>query len=189
VADLPARHVTRQHGVRITTVARTVVDLARTSSFRDGVVVADSALHAGKATKADLTAVVEACRGWPGSQRALRVVAFSDHRSESVLESISRAAFHEQGLPPPELQVRLGGDFGFVGRVDFFWPGHKTVGEADGAVKYADTTRAIAQLERDKLLRQAGFEVVHFTWRDIIHAPAQVARDLRSAFARADTLP
>ncbi len=188
-AELPAGDVMRQHGVFITTVARTVVDLARTSSFRDGVVVADSALHGMKATKADLEVVVAACRRWPGVQLAKRVVAFSDHRSESVLESISRVAFHEQGLPPPNLQVRLGGDLGFVGRVDFFWPQHKTVGEADGAVKYADTRRAMAQLERDKLLRQAGFEVVHFTYRNIIHAPAAVARDFRSAFTRGDALP
>jgi hypothetical protein len=49
-----------------------------------------------------------------------------------------------------------------VGRVDFLWEG--TIGEADGALKYADPQRAIAQLRRDARLRTAGFEVVHFTW-------------------------
>ena len=43
---LPARHVTIRNGIPVTTVARTVIDLARTFPFRAGVVVADSALHA-----------------------------------------------------------------------------------------------------------------------------------------------
>ncbi|HEX9065700.1 MAG TPA: hypothetical protein VF843_11375, partial [Streptosporangiaceae bacterium] len=44
--------------------------------------------------------------------------------------------------------------------------------EADGAVKYADPGRARAQLRRDAGLREAGYEVVHFTWRDITARPA-----------------
>ena len=49
-AALPDEHVTVHGGVRVTSVARTVVDLARTSSFRSGVVVADF----GAAQQADL---------------------------------------------------------------------------------------------------------------------------------------
>ena len=58
------------------------------------------------------------------------------------------------------------------------------VGEADGAVKYADPARAMAQLERDTRLRAAGFEVVHFTWREITRTPDQVAATIRTAFRR-----
>jgi predicted transcriptional regulator of viral defense system len=41
-------HVTKHYGLPVTTVARTVIDLARTLPFKHGVVVADSALHARK---------------------------------------------------------------------------------------------------------------------------------------------
>jgi very-short-patch-repair endonuclease len=58
------------------------------------------------------------------------------------------------------------------------------VGEADGAIKYADPARAMAQLNRDARLRAAGFEVVHFTWRDITQAPDQVVASLKAAFRR-----
>jgi len=35
-------------------------------------------------------------------------------------------------------------------------------------------------------LREAGFEVVHFTWRDLTIAPDQVIRSIRAAFRRGD---
>ena len=61
-----------------------------------------------------------------------------------------------------------------------------TLGEADGAVKYANPVRATARLRRDAELRAAGFEVVHFTWEEITHVPARVAAAIRTAFGRAN---
>jgi Transcriptional regulator, AbiEi antitoxin/Protein of unknown function (DUF559) len=185
VAALPDGHVNRRYGVPVTSVARTVVDMARTSSFRAGVVTADSALRGELTTKAELAAVLADCGRWPGLTRAREVVAFSDALSESALESLSRVVFREQGIPPPELQAWVGGeDQGVVGRADFLWRQLGTIGEADGAVKYADPQRAIAQLRRDARLREAGFEVVHFTWDDIVRNPERVAAWLREAFKR-----
>jgi hypothetical protein len=122
-----------------------------------------------------------------GLQAARQAVAFADARSESVLESISRVAFHH-GLPPPDLQVWVGDATDMIGRADFLWRAHRTIAEADGAIKYADPTRAKAQLERDKRLREAGFEVVHFTWPDITRTPGQVAAAINAAFRRATAL-
>jgi hypothetical protein len=184
VAALPSRHVTVRSGIRVTSVARTVVDLARTSSFRAGVVVADSALRGKQASRDELRAVIADCARWPGIRQANLVVEFSDGRSESALESISRVAFRDHGIPAPELQVCVGGDDGVVGRADFLWRRYRTVGEADGAVKYANTDRAISQLRRDARLRAAGFEVVHFTWQEIVQTPGQVAASIREAFRR-----
>ncbi len=185
VAALPDEHVTVRSGVRVTSVARTVVDLARTSPFRDGVVVADSALRTGQTSKEELRAVVADCAKWPGIRQAKLVVDFCDGKSESVLESISRVAFRDHGIPAPELQVWVGGeDGGVIGRADFLWRRQGTIGEADGAVKYAETSRAISQLRRDAALRREGFEVVHFTWDEINRVPHQVAASIREAFRR-----
>jgi hypothetical protein len=185
VAELPVAHVTEWRGIRVTSVARTVVDLARASSFRAGVVAADSALRGRLTTKEELRAVVADCARWPGLTGARQVVEFSDGLSESALESIARVAFREQGIPPPELQAWVGGeDQGVIGRADFLWRKYGTIGEADGAVKYADPERAIQQLRRDARLRAAGFQVVHFTWEEIVQFPWQVAASLRAAFLR-----
>jgi len=188
-AHLPRGHVTARAGVPITSVARTVVDLARSSPFTAAVVAADSALRTKQVTKAELHAVLTACERWPGIRRARRVVAFSDGRSESVFESIARVAFDEQGLPAPDLQVWVGGEDEVVGRVDFLWRAYRTVGEADGAGKYADPGRVRAQLRRDERLREAGFEVVHFSWHELRIVPQQVAGELRAAFRRGSSGP
>jgi hypothetical protein len=64
------------------------------------------------------------------------------------------------------------------------WQAQHTIGEADGAIKYASPAQALAQLQGDARLREAGFEVVHFTWDEITRVPAQVAASLRAAFRR-----
>jgi len=182
-ADLPASHVTEVYGMPVTTPARTVIDLARSLEFRAGVVAADSALHLKLVTKAELESVLVECSRWRGATKAGEVVAFADALSESVLESLARVVFRDCGLPPPELQVWAGGAE-VVGRVDFLWRRFRTVAEVDGRMKYANSVRAVRQLERDRQLRDAGYEVVHFTWNDITQNPCYVNAAVREAFRR-----
>jgi len=191
-AALPAGHVTRRSGVPVTTVARTVVDLARTLTFAAGVVAADSALRRRLTSKEELAAVLADCARWPGTCTAAAVVGFADRLSESALESVARVEFSECGLPPPELQAWLGGGADAV-RVDFLWRQFRTIAEVDGAIKYTELAldpgwQAIKQLRRDSFLRELGFEVVHFTWDDIVGDRARVAAVLRAAFRRGSAL-
>ena len=65
-AELPDGHVTRQLGARLTSVPRTVVDLARMSSFMSAVVTADSALR----TAADRPISPQRKRSLPPATRA-----------------------------------------------------------------------------------------------------------------------
>ena len=181
-AELPDDHVTSVLGAKVTCVPRTVIDLARVSSFMSAVVTADSALRAATTTKQGLIAVCGACNGWPGIRKARRVVDFSDGRAESVLESCARVIFAEHGLDPPELQFTITGpDFRYS--VDFYWPEYRVIAEADGQVKYSDPKRAIRQLGRDQQLRDLGYKVVHFTWRELFQNPRAVIERIRKAFA------
>jgi hypothetical protein len=171
----------------VTTAARTVVDLARTLPFRAGLVAADSALHQRLATKDELLSVLGSCTRWRGISVAADVVAFADGRSESPLESIARVVFRDGGLPPPKLQALIG-TAEEVARVDFFWDKYRTIVEVDGAIKYADPAKAIAQLERDAWLRSLGYEVVQFTWEEITTWPEMVVARIREAFRRGTLL-
>jgi hypothetical protein len=183
VARLPASHIGSRVAIPLTTVPRTVIDLARSQDFRSGVVVADSALHKGLTSKPRLRTVLAELPRSRGAVQAAEVIDFADGRPESVLESIARMAFRDCGLPPPELQVELGGG-NFAARVDFYWREFRTVVEVDGAMKYDDRSAAMRQLQRDSKLRRAGFEVEHFTWREITETPDQVAAAIRVAFSR-----
>lgn len=57
-AALPEAHITRLFGVPATTAARTAVDIARSGTFMEGVVTADSALHQRWASKTELRRVL-----------------------------------------------------------------------------------------------------------------------------------
>lgn len=188
-AGLPEQYRGRRYRVPVTSVARTVVDVARSGSLAGGVVVADSALRLGLASVSRLGEVVRDCRGWGGLDTAQRAVALADPQAESALESVSRVAMYEQDVPPPRTQVPLGADDRQVGRVDFYWPRYGVIGEADGLGKYEangrDSTRAIVRREkrREERLADLGFEVVRWGWEDA-GDPPRLARRLRAAFAR-----
>jgi Transcriptional regulator, AbiEi antitoxin/Protein of unknown function (DUF559) len=185
-SELPREHVTRLHNLPVTTVARTVVDLARTLPFMDAVVVADSALNQEKATKPELLQALKKCAGWPGVRQARRALEFADERAESPLESAARVVFAEAGLDPPELQVTIHGEQAqFAARVDFLWRAQKVIAEADGLVKYNDRKDLLNERERDHQFREAGYVAVHFTWRELFRTPEEVIARIRNALAAA----
>jgi hypothetical protein len=185
-AGLPRGHVMRRHGVWVTTATRTVIDLSRSLSFMEGVVVADSALRLGKTTEAGLADMLRSCARWPGIEQARRVVSFADECAESVLESCARVVFAQAGLPPPVLQADIADKNGeFIGRVDFYWPQYQTIAEADGMAKYDNPWRARHEIKRDILLREAGNKVVHFTWDELFNREAAVIGRVRTAYASA----
>lgn len=181
---LPPQHVTTKYGMPVTTVTRTVIDLARTLTFVDGVVAADSALRLKLTSKRELRSMLLQFPRWHGVAQAAEVVEFANRLAESALESIARVAFRDCGLPPPELQVDVGDDDGVIGRVDFLWREFRTIAEVDGTFKYENPMLARFQLRRDQRLRDTGFEVVHFGWREVTRTPDVVAASIRAAFVR-----
>jgi hypothetical protein len=187
---VPADHRTAVHGVAVTTVERTAVDLARKGPPLSAVVVLDSALRAG-ATRTALESVLRSCKGWPGSTQARQYVVFADGRAESALESVGRWRMHQADMPRPDLQREVHASWGFLGRADFLFEEARVVGEADGFAKYGmDPDRAPEDLLKDEKLREdafrdAGYEVFRFTWEMAVHRPTELVARARRAFARA----
>ncbi|MGH8889607.1 MAG: type IV toxin-antitoxin system AbiEi family antitoxin domain-containing protein [Acidothermaceae bacterium] len=169
------------------TVARTVADIARTATFEQGVVVADAALRRGL-SRTELDAMASSCCRWPGARQLSRVVAFARPEAESPGESLSRIGFAAQGLPVPRLQIEIYDCDGLIGRADFLWDEMMTIAEFDGRLKYIGPDSGVHVLydekRREDRLREAGFEVVRFSWADICNRPAWVAARIRAAFAR-----
>jgi hypothetical protein len=193
-ARLPAGHVTMELDVPVTTIARTVIDLSRTRSFMDGVVAADHAMRTLRISKSALSRVIDACKGWPGTDHARRVVHFSDERSGSPLESSARVVFDAFRLPAPELRAEVtGGPWvnsdGTVAheyhecKVDFMWQEYMTVAEIDGLMKHDSGQRAIDERKRDRLIREAGYKLVHITWAELLKYPEQIIQRVLDAFA------
>ena len=133
--------LTRVGELLVTTPARTVVDIAGASPFREGVVTADGAMHRGVRR-----AVLEEATALAGFRRAAvriaEVLAFAHPDAESAAESESRTTMMLLGIAPPVLQHRFFDRRGFVARSDFWDPVRRIAGEADGLKKFLDPALA-----------------------------------------------
>lgn len=172
-------------GFPVTCLDTTALDLARTSSFRDGVAAVDRALRAGASAEV-MRAIRKEQRRYRGNPMADRVIEFADARSESAGESHTRVQIAAAGLPAPELQLELVDDEGGM-RCDFGWRAQRVIGEFDGRVKYGRQFRdglsldeaLIAERHREVRLQRLGWWVVRFVWQDL-HSPYDVARIVRN---------
>ncbi len=163
---------TVRHGdLRVTSPARTVVDLARTGTLHTAVAAADHALRHELCTLAELMAEVDAVPPRVRGRVAARLVgALADPLSMSPGESLSRVQMFLLNLPRPQLQREVRDAEGLVGFVDFGW--EAVVGEFDGKVKYRvaeNATPAEAaevvwreKQREDRLRRQS--RVARWTW-------------------------
>ena len=171
-ADLPAGDVEEVDGASVTSVQRTLLDLARRLPVDEATVAADSALRQGLLTTSDLSRLARATGR--GAARARAVASGADPSAESVLESLLRVALVAAGLRPLTQHVIRDAAGGFVARVDFCWPASRLVVEADGYAFHAD--RAAYRRDRERLnhLERLGWRVLRFTWEDVRHRPEHV---------------
>lgn len=170
-------------GMPVTTLARTVSDVARTEPMMWGIVAADAALAADLSRK-ELAAAIEVHRRLHGVKRARDVARLASPLSESPAESLSRINMLHAGLPRPEEQVEIYDDDGvFIARVDFLWREQWLVGECDGDGKYGALLAPgqtaqdviVEEKRREAALRALGFNVVRWGWQTALH-PASLAR-------------
>lgn len=192
-ASLDADELCVVDGIMVTSPARTVVDVARTTGFEQAVVVADAALRLGLVEAGGLAAALARGAGRRGTPAARRVVAFADGLSESPGESRSRVAIARAGLPVPVLQWEVRAADGLlIGRTDFAWPELRTVGEFDGRSKYqgrmlrpgeTPAHAVLREKRREDEVRGEELGVVRWDWDDLA-AFGRVAERLRRSFAR-----
>lgn len=192
---LPDADVTVIDGLSVTSLPRTVADLARLLRADWAVAVADAALRNG-VSKHDLVASIEAARRRRGNARAGFVLDFADPRSESPGESRSRVILAQGGLPAPTLQREVWGDVGLVGRTDFAWEDDGVLGEFDGHIKYGAHRRpgesvgdAVAREKlREDDLRSLEWGVVRWVWDELDH-PRNLVAKVRKALANGKGRP
>lgn len=135
-------------GLRVTDLARTLIDVARTTTFARAVGMIDHGLRPPRPgelrfgleptppTAAELHELLDSLLPIAGSTKARKAIDFADARSGSLLESLSRVQLMLLGLPQPELQVPFFDSDGHIGTTDFYWRDLDLIGEADGAHKY-----------------------------------------------------
>ena len=167
-----------QQGIRVTTVARTLLDLAATLPNRALERALDQAEIHDLYDLASLDAMARAHRGERGAA-ALRRAIDEDGvptLTDSELEELMVALCHEHQLEQPIAQAWVAGL-----RVDFLFAASRLVVETDG-YRYHRTRRAFERdRERDAILARAGHRTLRFTHRQLTREPAMVAATIRSS--------
>jgi hypothetical protein len=157
-----------------------VSSAAELQSRRWRIALMDAALWRG-ATMDEIRDEIERWRHLGGRTELLAATDDTRVGAQTVLETFSRLALLEQGLPEPVLQQSFHDERGLIGYVDMWWPDLQVVGEADGALKYQQRADLVNEKKREDRLRAAGLGVVRWTSEEIQDDPARVANQIRRA--------
>jgi very-short-patch-repair endonuclease len=178
VTALAADEVAVRHGLRVTTPARTLVDLAATASRGDLARLAEEILFQRLASTAEIIDAIGRGAGRPGV-RKLRAIAdlldeasFTRSEAERRLKTLLRGA----GLPMPRMNVKRAG-----WEVDAVWDRQRLVVEVDGYRSHGTRPQFERDRTKDAQMMLAGYRVLRFTWRQITREPAVVIATIAAA--------
>lgn len=179
--SLPPAHLTVVHGIPVTTVARTVFNLAGVLHPGRTERALDNALARRLTDLAALHAVVDdlAEHGRAGSavMRRLLTERSDGYRApESGLEASFEAILEAAGAAVPARQVDVGGER-WLGRADYL-DGNRVI-EVDSDLHHTSASDRRADARRDEAMRAAGFEVIRIREHQLRHRPEEVVAAVR----------
>lgn len=181
--EVAANEQTRRAGVTVTTLERTISDLARTWSVADLYRCICDVIVDRRTTLERL----DVARRRADAARRRGVVRLRDALDaldgmpppESELESQFAALIARGGLPMPERQVTLPWMEAERGRVDFWFPAARVIVEVDGRRYHARSDAFERDRVRDQQALVNGVRTLRFTWRQVVGDEGEVARVLR----------
>jgi very-short-patch-repair endonuclease len=177
--SLSPADITTSHGLPVTGVARTLVDIA---IELDEIAVERAVNEADKRDLIDPEALRTALHRYEGEPGAPRLRKLLDKRtfrlSDSDLEILFRPIATEAGLPFPLSKQIVNG-----WEVDFYWPDLGLVVETDGLRYHRTASTQTRDARRDRAHALAGMIPLRFTHYEIKHEAAQVRRELARAVA------
>lgn len=172
---LAGEEVTRRAGVPVTSVARTVLDLADCVTLHELERCVHEAAVLRILAPAELTAVLARANGRRRLATLRALLEEPPAPTRSALEDRFLALCRDAGLPSPEAGVRLAGM-----EVDFLWPSHRLVVEVDGFAFHGTRAAFERDRRRDAALARAGHRVARFSWRQVTASAEEVSTTVRA---------
>lgn len=181
-APLPVDERTVEEGIPVTTVPRTILDLAATEPAG---LVEELLRESEYRQLTDHLALPDLIGRYPGKRGTRRVRLALDRleeepggRKRSPLEERFAPFLRRHRLPPPRFNdLIVLGDKRYC--VDCHWPGLRRIVELDGWQGHSTRSAFHGDRARDRRLTAAGYAVTHITWNQLDDEPAEVASDLR----------
>ena len=190
-SSLPADELAAVSGIPVTSVSRTLLDLASVLSRRQLERALNEAEVLGLTDSLSLPDLLQRyprCRGSAALRVLLRDDSASSGITRSELEERFVALVDANDLPRPRLNATLSVGGRFV-EVDCLWADRRLVVELDGRASHG-TVRAFEEdRERDRLLLGEGWRVIRLTWRQVRDDAPTIAVDLRKQLRSAPRPP
>jgi very-short-patch-repair endonuclease len=169
------RDGTTWQGIPVTTVARTLVDLAASLAAEDLARACHEAGIRHGTTPAQVEAVLVRRPKSPGAAKLRQVLRGDVHVTLSKLEASFLARLREAGLALPRTNRLAGGR-----RVDCRWPEQRLTVELDG-YRYHHSRHAWEQdRRRERQARARGDEFRRYAYRDVFEDPELMLAELRA---------
>ena len=176
-STLLQRDIRRVQGLRVTSPARTALDLAPRLSMDELTRVVDDMRHVNRLKVPQLRDVANRNPRHPGSQRLKQLIGDSQkEHTRSGLERAFRRLIKRYKLPMPLINVDVAGE-----RVDAYFPDHQLIVELDGRLTHGNDWRPAFEDDRRRgvdLLLKTGIPTVHFTWDQITRLHQESASKL-----------
>jgi very-short-patch-repair endonuclease len=181
-SPLPADELTVEEGIPVTTVPRTIFDMAAT----EPVDVIQSMLREMEFLELrDRLSLWDLVERYPG-KRGVHKVRLALERLKEEPEGRKRSKLEERfdpflrrhRLPLPRFNDWIIID-GKRFQVDCHWRGTGQIVELDGWQSHGTKSAFREDRARDRALRVAGYSVIHLTWNQLDDEPEAVASDLR----------
>jgi hypothetical protein len=190
--SMPIHHVTVVRSVPVTSLARTVFDIAPVLGPLALDRAVEAAIRTPRCTIAALYRVLEELGGKGRTGTAAMSAALADRGrsyvpTESELDLLGRAVVAPIG--GIDWQVPMSDERGYIRRVDGLHRAGRLVIEWDGAEFHGRPDQRRLDADGDARLRGLGLEVVRFGWDDVTRRPSSVRRAIAGRVASAAGAP
>jgi very-short-patch-repair endonuclease len=180
-STLSADSVTTHRAIPVTTIARTLLDVAATLTQPS---LARTVEQSEIRRLFHLDAIDDTLARnphHPGARKLTRALELyrHDELTRSDLEAIFRTLCDHHGLPRPLVNHIVEEK-----EVDFFWPDERVVVETDGRATHFTIAAYERDRARDAHLTTLGYRVLRFTERQVTASPATIADQLRALLPR-----
>jgi hypothetical protein len=170
--------VTTIKGIPVTTVARTLVDLAGGLGLDDLARACHEAGVLHKTTPRQVEAVLARRPNAPGAGKLRAIMRGDVHVTLSKLERRFLSVLREARLPLPQTNKIAGGR-----RVDCRWPDHHLTAELDSYRFHNSRYSWEDGYRRERQARARGEEFRRYTWADVFEDPRYMLAQLRTLLA------
>jgi very-short-patch-repair endonuclease len=168
-----AQQGTKHHGIPVTTVPSTLVDLSSLLSLPDLARACHEAGVKYDTTPGQVEAELKRRPTAPGAKNLRKVLTGEQRVTLSALERTFLERLEEAGLPLPETNRSASGR-----RVDCRWPTHNLTVELDSYRYHRSRHAWELDRRREREARARGDEFCRFTHDDVFEAPDRVLDEL-----------